>query len=46
MEETEASAIELFAAEHVAEEEAANTAAALVRAAHAGAWIAQHLSVY
>ena len=34
------------AAEHVADVESENTAAALVRAAHAGAWVAQHLSVY
>jgi hypothetical protein len=31
---------------NMAEEAAADTAAALVRAAHAGAWVSQHLSVY
>ena len=33
-------------AEHMADEAADDTAVALVRSAHAGAWVAQHLSVY
>ena len=33
-------------AEHMADEAANDTAVALVRSAHAGAWVAQHLSVY
>ena len=45
-EETGEAALMAAAAEHVADVESENTAAALVRAAHAGAWVAQHLSVY
>lgn len=43
--ETGAAAAAAVAAEHMADEAAEQTAAALVRAAHAGAWVAQHLSV-
>lgn len=45
-EETGEAAEAAAVAEHIADEAANDTAVALVRSAHAGAWVAQHLSVY
>ena len=45
-EETGEAAEAAAVAEHMADEAANDTAVALVRSAHAGAWVAQHLSVY
>merc|ERR1739841_480250 len=45
-EETGEAAEAAAVAGHIADEAANDTAVALVRSAHAGAWVAQHLSVY